>query len=332
MATSGTIGQTQIDAASMIDHAARRCGVLPSLLTGEQLDTARNNLFIILTALTNRGLNLWCIKKHVVAAVPYLERYALPVGVVDVMTSLWRYGTYTAATSYALATAIVDYGVDADTNVVSGFVSAPASGNYSLVIDSSDDGVVWIPRGTASYPGAVIGDLLSVDSESAVLAQFWRLRETVLLGAFADASFTSAATEIPMSKLNKNDYQSLPNKNFSSTQVLQFWYDKQDTRPYAWVWPTAQSRGPQFVLWTQTQIQDVGDLSNQIQVPQRWFNAIINELAAVTALELPAEMVKPERVAALPALAEATTRSAEDGERDGAPIRIVPGIGVYTRG
>jgi len=331
MATSGTIGQTQIDTATLLEHVVRRCGVLPSVITGDQLDAMRNNLFLKLTALTNRGLNLWCIKKHVVAAVPYLERYPLAVGIVDVMRSLWRYGTYSPATSYVATSAIIDYGSGADTNAVSAVLTAPSAGDYHLVLESSPDGVSWTQRGSAVYPGAAVGDLLSVDSESALPLRYWRVRETVLAVTAAAATFTSAATEIPMAKYNKDVYQTLPNKGFASTQVLQFWFDKQDVRPYLWAWPTALNSGPQFVLWTQTQIQDVGDLSNQIQVPQRWLDAIINEVAAVTALELPAQLVPEGRAATLAEMSETSTRSAEDGERDGAPIRVNPRIGYYTR-
>ncbi len=331
MATSGTIGQTQIDGVTIVDHAVRRCGVLPSLISGEHLATARENLFLQLTALTNRGLNLWCIKKNLLVAVPYLQKYPLQVGVVDLMRALWRYGTSTPATSYLGAVATIDYGAGNTVNVVSGVITAPAAGTYNLLLESSPDSVTWTQRGTARYQNVALGDQIAVDSESGILTRYWRVSETALVVTVVAGSFLSAATEVPMSKFNKDQYETLPNKNFASTQVLQYWFDKQDVRPYMWVWPVALQVGPQVVLWTQTQIQDVGDLSNTLQVPQRWLDAIIAELAAVTALELPASMVPQGRAEMLAGRAEIATRSAEDGERDGSPILINPGIGVYTR-
>ena len=329
MATSGTVDLTTIDAATVIEHAVRKCGVLVSVLAGEQLNDARENLFMLLTGLTNRGLNLWCIKKHLVSAVPGLEVYQLARGIVDVHRANFRYGTYTAATSYAGAIAALDY-VTA-TSVVSVVLTAPVAGSYALVLESSPDGVTWTARGSASYPSAALGDLMGVDSESALAQRFWRVRETALVVTVAAASFTSAATEVPMAKYNMDTYQTLPDKGFASTQVLQYWYDKQADRPRAWLWPVAAAVGPQFVLWTQTQIEDVGDLDNELQLPKRWLKATILELAAMEALELPASLQVPEgRHKVLVDLASSETLRAEDGERDGAPIMVNPRIGVYT--
>lgn len=133
-----------------------------------------------------------------------------------------------------------------------------------------------------------------------------------------------------MSQLPRSDYTSLPDKGFTSQQPLQYFFDKQSPNPQLLLWPTLQGLGPQVVLWIQRQIQDVGDLTNTLDVPLRWHKSIIFELAKQVFLELPKELVDKDRYPILTTEAEAATRSAEDGEVDGAPLRLQPNIRGYT--
>jgi hypothetical protein len=327
--TSGTVARTSIDVATVVEHAVRKCGVPTSSITGEQLRTARENLFFILTGLTNRGLNLWCQQKQIQPVVGMQSRYPLWAGTVDILNALYRTGTYTAATAYLGAVATVTF--TTGTIVTSVSVVAPSNGTYNLVLESSDNGSSWTQRGSTSMLSpSVAGDRLAVDTESFVTAVYWRVRETALAVTVTSATFLSSTNDIPMSPLNRDDYQSLPNKGFSSSVSLQYWFDKQ-TASQLWLWPVSQSEGPQIVLTVQRQIQDVGALTNTLDVPQRWLPAIIHELGASTCLELPAAMVPPGRFEQLTALAQRFVREAEDGEVDGAPIRLMPAIGAYTR-
>lgn len=329
MATSGTVGLTTFDAVKFIEHAARRCGVQPSILTTEMLESALDNLFLHLATLTNRGINLWCITRVVQPVSANIGRYALPVGTVDVTNANFRSGTYTAATSLVAPSAVLDYG--AATIAQSANVTVGVAGSYTLVLESSPDNVTWTQRGEAKWPNAVVGDVLGIETMDAVSAQYWRVRETVLANAFSAGSFLSAGTDLPMSKLSRDDFASYPNKQALNLQGLQYWYDKQYNRPYINIWPAPSAAGPQMVFWVQRQPQDVGDLSNEIEVPQRWYDSIMWELAKKVFLELPKDKVDPARWDILVKEAELSTRLAEDGERDGAPVRIVPQIGVYTR-
>jgi hypothetical protein len=329
MATSGTVARTSIDVATVVEHAVRKCGVPTSSISGEQLRTARENLFFILTGLTNRGINLWSVQKQVLPVTAYQSRMYLWAGSVDVLNAQWRFGTYTAATTYSGATASVTF--SSATAVNSASVTIPTAGTYSLVLESSNDGATWTQCGSNTMQVAsAVGDQIAVDCDLFNSATYWRVRETVLNITWASVTFLSSTTEIPMAKMNRDEYQSLPNKAFSSLQSLQYWFDKQ-TSPQIYLWPVPQQAGPQAVLMVQHQIQDVGSLTNKLDVPDRWLPAIIHELAAATALELPTSMVPQGRFDALTALAQRFVKEAEDGEVDGAPIRIAPAIRSYTR-
>jgi hypothetical protein len=73
---------------------------------------------------------------------------------------------------------------------------------------------------------------------------------------------------------------------------------------------------------------DTDNLQQQIEIPNRWLEAIINGLAA----RVCAETVSADAslIPTLEAKAAMSVQRAWDGDNDGSPIQINPGIGVYT--
>jgi hypothetical protein len=74
---------------------------------------------------------------------------------------------------------------------------------------------------------------------------------------------------------------------------------------------------------------DVGSLTEEIEIPQRWFEAIVYQLAARLAEELP--QVDPSMLPVLDQKAMRALNEAEVEERDNSPIYFTPNIAVYTR-
>ena len=163
--------------------------------------------------------------------------------------------------------------------------------------------------------------------------RYWRVRDTSgTLPTVGTLTFSTAPYEIPMAKLSNDDYAALPNKTFSvpsGSKSLQFWFDKQIS-PRLWIWPASQDSTDQIVVWSQRQIQDVGALTNTLDVPQRWLESIILLLACRCAVELPAGELPQGRLEYLEAKSAEHLAQAEDGESDGAPIRLSPNIAGYT--
>lgn len=336
MATSNTVGQTTIDVAKIIEHAARKCGMLASSLSVEQLESAKENLFLQLISLSNRGLNLWCIERAVTPTRTEVAQYTLPLGVVDLLNVLWREGSAQAATVFTPPYASYDFGAGVEVNVQSASVTAPAGSGTArqvFTLQSSDDGAAWNDRGSATFQIGEItaGDRIGVDAPGAVAARYWRVSVSPS-ATFTAATFIYSARDLPFAALNRDNYAALPNKNFTSGTVLQYWFDRQAARSYLWVWPVPNSDNYQVVVWYQRQIQDVGTLRNTLQLPDRWLNSVIYDLSHRIGLELPPEQIKEERLTLLAELAEKYTREAEDGERDGAPLMLMPNISPYTRG
>ena len=121
---------------------------------------------------------------------------------------------------------------------------------------------------------------------------------------------------------------SLPNKKSSGTP-LQYRLDRQ-LNPVVITWPVCDSNsdGNLIQIFRQREISDVGLLSQTLQIPPRWLEAITWQLAANMAFEVPG--VAPERIGLCGNKAQNALVEAEMEERDNSPISFAPEIGVYT--
>lgn len=329
MATvSGTVGSTVIDVTTFIEHAARRCGVLATSLSSEQQLSARENLFFLLSDLANRGISLWCVQKTVLGLTPNTTTVNLPVGTLDILNIEYRTTSFYPGVVIAGQTATA--AIATPSVVMTVGVQALASGAASLAIETSPDGITWttLTNVTALFTA---GQTYWFDLDNSLLATYWRIRETVaaLLSA-TTVYFGFGPRETSIDALNRDDYADLPNK-FQQGRPLQYWYDRQVTIPRLWLWPLATNPTAQLVVWNHRQIQDVGTYTNLLEVPQRWFESIIFLLAQRICLELPAEKVPPGRYELLKAEGIEHLTQAENGETDGAPMKINVNISGYTR-
>jgi hypothetical protein len=132
-----------------------------------------------------------------------------------------------------------------------------------------------------------------------------------------------------MARLNRDDYTNLPNKNFTANQPFQFWFNRTIPQSKMYLWPVPNDPFVQMTVWYSRQIDDVGALTDELEVPQRWYEATVMMLAHRMSLELPG--VPLERVQYLEGQAEKYLTLAEAEERDKSPIYFAPNISVYTR-
>lgn len=334
MTTSGTVGATVIDTMTLIEHMFRRCGKMPSTVSSEQQIAAKESLFFLLTDMVNQGLSLWCIKKTVIPVVAGKAVYTLPPGTSDILSVLLR--TYTELTPDSTAnsaSAVTQTFTDA-TSPTNAQIVFSAAGNPALVVESSNDSFATsIIEATFpnQLPTLAAGNAISVDIENPTPSTEWRVRDTTgTILAGATLTLSNTPSEIPCSSLNRDMYDNLPNKTFQSSRPLQYWFDKQ-IEPQIVVWPISNTDAAQLVLRAQRQIEDVGSLSYQIEVPQRWYEYILFTGACRVAVELPAAELPSGRLEYLEQKAEFHRNQCADGETDGAPFTIQPNLRGYTR-
>ena len=335
MASSGTVAQTRTTTTKVIEHAFRRCGKLASTISSELQLSAKDNLFYLLSSMANKGLSLWCVQKVVLGVTPDKVQFDMPAGTIDVMTTLYRTKTdLTGSTISGAGWQGIDLGAGVTDSVYNSAIMFDSATTASLVVECSSDAVTWSL--VQSFPAADAiagGTWITVDSDNTFDRQYWRVRDTSgTLPAVTTLTFSTTPYEVPMAKLSNDDYVSFPNKTFSvpaGSKSLNYWYDKQIT-PRIWIWPQSQGSVDQIVVWTQRQIQDVGALTLELDVPQRWLEYVIAELSCRCAVEMPAGELPAGRLEYLESKAAQYYNEACDGESDGAPIRIAPNIGSYS--
>jgi len=323
---SGTVGFTVIDTIKVIEHAVRRAGASASTLTPEQLDSAYDNLYLILASMINRGVNLWCLEQVIVPLYLNQAQYRMPAGTVGIIEARYRSNEPLApvwTNVAALKAAVLPQ--PATVRSVGFLLRVP--GNFSVAFEYKNAAGAWNELKRFNVVGS-IGMWVWQDIERPVEATEYRLRE---LGgvAFYSEQYVLAAdySEQTMQPYNRDDYVAIGNKNIAG-RPLNYLYEKQ-INPIMTLWPVPSNTRDVLVLTRQRQVQDVGSLLSKLEIPERWFECIIWMLAKNMAFELPG--IQDNRIALCSSQADTALREAELGESDGAPLRILPNISGYTR-
>ncbi len=329
MATSGTIGTTTFTVMQLIEQACRRCKVSPTVLTADNIESAKMDLYLLATDLSNRGVNLWTVEQEVLSLNAEQAVYDLPPGTVNLLNAYFRTQTYVTGTLSSSATALTCQFSQAERVDTVG-VDATASGTANLVIEQSSDGISWETIDTPSRFAAVAGTRYWFDLNPSANRLLIRVRETVAVSiGFTNLLLARNPYEIAMSPMSRDIYTTLPNKQARNSRPLQYWFDKQIT-PRIWLWPVPTDSTTLISLWLQRHPQDVGALTYELAVPMRWHQYVIFSLAHKMSLTLPG--VPGDVTAMLDQLQNQHLLRAEDGEIDSAPIQIGPSLRYYTRG
>jgi hypothetical protein len=129
--------------------------------------------------------------------------------------------------------------------------------------------------------------------------------------------------------LSRDNYVNQSNLVFAG-RPSSFYYQRDIPQPVVNLWPapSAASEKYQLVLWRHRQIMDTDNLQQEIEIPNRWLEAVINGLAARVCSETVS--ADAQLMPMLDAKAAMSMQRAWDGDNDGSPIQINPGIGAYT--
>lgn len=328
MAFSNTVSQTNFNTRRVIDNAIRRCKLTAQQISAEHIDIANDQLYLFLSDLANQGAPLWCIEKQIYPLYDGVGDITMTDGTVDILNSNFRWlqevtGVNTDTSTYRE----VDFASDTFVANVGIYWSASS---VPIVLERSDDGVVWYEIQTET-PTAVAGEWTWFDLDSSVAARYFRVRATSGTLGFSQIYLANTPTEIPLARMNRDDYTNLPNKVFQSNRPLQYWFDRQVNNPIMHMWPVPNLAATvcQIVVWRQRYIMDVGTMTQDVEVPQRWLEAIVAGLAAKMALEL--VEVDASMIPMLDQKAAIALNIAQMEERDNSPMMIAPNISPYTR-
>jgi hypothetical protein len=328
MAFSNTVSQTNFNTRRVIDNAIRRCKLTAQQITAEHIDIANDQLYLFLSDLANQGAPLWCIEKQIYPLYDGVGDITMTDGTVDILNSNFRTLQPVTGTNVDTSTSrTVSFTTDIFVANVGIYWTAAA---VPIALERSDDNVTWVTIQTET-PTATAGQWTWYDLDSSVAARYFRVRATSGTLSFSQIYLANTPTEIPLARMNRDDYTNLPNKAFQNNRPLQFWFDRQVNNPIMHMWPVpnAAATVSQIVVWRQRYIMDVGTMTQDVEVPQRWLEAIVSGLAAKMALEL--VEVDVNLIPILDQKAAISLNIAQMEERDNSPMMIAPNISPYTK-
>lgn len=352
MPTSGTVSTTVFDTRKVIDHAFRRCKMTPQEITSEHIQTAKDLLYLHLSTLVSRGIKLWNVDRIILPLYENIFSVPAPIGTVDILDCNLRTATRQTGTASAtegdadnafdedLSTACTQTSVGGSITLeLETGISVPiygilpnASGTWSYIIEGSNDGISYSEILSKTDVSVVAAEWLWEDVEGVPVYTYYRLRATGASTVLdvTELVYQNLPQEIPLYQLNRTDYSNLPNKTRTG-RPTQFWWDKQRTQGTITVWPNVQFQFTfaQLTCYIQRYIQDVGTLTEEIEVPQRWYLSVVCSLAEQLGREI--KEVDASLIPILERDAFNERKKAWDGESDNSDIFFRPNISPYTR-
>ena len=339
-----------------IEFAFRDCGLLAEQQTPQYVDAARKCLYHILQDLSNKNVLLFQLRYIVLGSRAGQRQLTLPYGTIDIREANYRYpinptptavlpsdnplaanafnrslySTPATATSlenwfgayYTSALRVLHVGINA--------YAPTGSVTYSPILEGSNDGSTWNTVATLTTYTLSDYEWQYYQIDGAPSYAYWRVRQSTSAGILAvrQIIFGNVQQDIPLFRLNRDDYSNLPNKDFQSNRALQYWYDKQIT-PIMNLWPVPQDDYQMFQVLLEAQMPDIGLLGTPIPIPDRWVNYVQTALSHKLSLQLP--NVDLNRHQILMQMAQEAYKSAQSGEEDTSASNLMPGIGVYNK-
>ena len=321
-----TVGKTTINTATVIEHAVRRCGIPAEKQTPDILKLARENLFFLFTSYGNRGVPLWCVSEQYLPITTDKIRYECIPGTVDVQQVNYRTCEFVSGVStpdFIYFTSVFTTPVKP---VMFG-LTCTSSNTLTLAIEQSNDGIVWTQ----------FGDEIVIEVEADVeywheldqlaTSNYFRLRETKLTNPFfSTIRWVESYTDRLMTRMSRDQYLVLPNKHTEGNPV-QYMFDRQIT-PQLVIWPSPAVANGLLHVSYQREVADVGKLTETLDIPTRWIEATIWQLAKRLVMSIPG--LDPQVKAGVLQLAAENQLEVEAEDVDNAPVMVQPAIGVYT--
>ena len=326
MSYSGNVSGTTFNALKVVDHAFRRCRLPAQAITAEMQSYALDSLYLLLSELANIKTPSWCIERVVLPMYENQPIVELPTGTVEVLNLNYRVLQLLDGDVTSTSNSYQMLFENATTVNVVGIKWAGAS--VPVTFETSSNGITWTTVGTSSETASA-GEITWVDITAAMPKEIFRITSASPL-LYSQITLGNMPQEIPLGQLNRDGYVNQSNKVFPG-RPSSYYFQRDLPVPVVNLWPAPfyAAEQAQLILWRHRQIMDTENLQQDVEVPQRWLEAIINSLASRVAMETPA--VDAQLVPLLEQRAAMSVQRAWDGDNDGSPIQINPGIGVYTK-
>jgi hypothetical protein len=374
VATSNTYSfgtNTQLDA--LFDDAFERIGIIGNELVGLNIKSAIMSANLELTSWQGKVPLSWTRKRFMTSVYPGQSTYLLPktiTRVLDVVASqpvrLNSGGTAISSAGGSPANCFnpqssagctqvspdgsisYDYGVGNSFSIqYVGITPLAAQATYKLVVEYSFDNVNWFTVYTAPSQLYFANQVTWFVIENAINARAWRIRETGgATLAIQQIYFSQANSRGPgdryLTSLSYTEWMQIPTKNNTGNFPSSYFYNEQ-IQPTLTLWPvpSVASTANQFtaLIYTAYQYsQDIVLLFQTVEIPQRFYDALVAGIAARLAVKADALLattggdtlkMAPEKIAFLKQEANDAFQLAALTEFQSVPLRFQPDMSSY---
>jgi hypothetical protein len=332
--TSGTYDFQVIEVELIIREAFERIGILGEMVEAQKLDSARRSINFLLLEWMNKSVNLWTLETSFLHLNTNQGKYVLPNTVGDIIQANLRTSTRllsgTAGSSQGIANNAFDgnfstsctqinangnisydYGVDTTQQVNFVGVRSNVTRDYTINIQSSVDNLNWellqsIPKQTFK-----INETQWFDIQTPIQSRAYRIVETG--GAILDIQelyFNNNITDMVISPVSRYDYLTFPNKNLQGRPSVYYFNSK--INPIFNIWPVPSDEYSCIQYSYKKMMQDVGQYTNAIEIPQRFYQAMVWGLAYHLAVKFNPQVANQMRAEYSQTFLEATVEDAEE--------------------
>lgn len=312
---SGTYNFQSVQVESLIRDSYENIGVAPEFITPQKLESARRSINLLLLEWMNKSTNLWTLNSDFLSLKSLqnkysLEKYVSDLTEVNLRTSARQLnGTPTSSNGGVAANAFdannttactqdaangnisYDYGEGSEQNIVFFGITSNADITYTLNIEASNDNGTWFS--VLNIPSQIYkkDQLYWFDITSPAEARYYRIRETE--GAtlnIQEIYFNNNVTDTVVSSISRNEYLQLPQKNVTGRPSV-YYFDRTIT-PSISVWPTPSSMYNAIEYSYKKMMQDVGLYTNTLEIPSRFYPALVMGLSFKLALKFNSQMAE----------------------------------------
>ena len=347
MSLSGTYNFANTESNALIDEAYRKIGIVPDLIVGEKLVSAQMSANLMLSEWMNRGLNLWTLQTGMISLFPNQNSYQLPSYVSKLQVVLIRTSArQNSGTAFSSAGGVAqnafdgnpvtsctqtnpngyisfNYGINSLVKVQMVGIQSNSNTTYTLICEYSNDSINWTNALSIPAQSFTIGQNIWFVIPDPTPAQYFRVRETG--GStlnIQELYFNNTIQDVPMSEISHYEYWKLPFKN-QLGRPTSFYLDRQRS-PIIRIWPTPTSEFNNLFYTYERMMQDIGQQINNVEIPQRFYNAFVDNLAVQLAIKY-----SPDKISYLSQISEKSFSLAANEDAQHVPIRI---FGSYQSG
>lgn len=369
MATSGTVSATRYNMQRVLDHAVRRAGYQPAQISIQDQSFLRDNVFTLTSQWINAGYPLWTRQYTILSAAIGKEDVPTPDGTVDVFHVYWRilspyrggatltsggdgsvlFGAQPNADVTITGTnpgITVAFGGTTEVDTIGVLPGAGADYTAALQVQVSQDGATFITVQTLPSQTFSAGVWAYQDLSPTITAPFVRVIRPGSTPWVVNQFNYGLANwqDVELGQLSMDDYYNQGNRAFRNNEPNSCFVDRRLAKPFIKIWPLLNQQGFYngcVTALTRRYIQDPGALTNDVEVPQRWLEALQWRLASLAIIELPltdemkgSQLLMQDRAARIQLIGTEAPKAealmwAE--ERTRAPIRWLPDLSPYTR-